>query len=260
MNLLSLSKVAFSYGDKCLFSDLNLTVSSSDFISIIGPNGSGKSTLLQLLNGLLKPSSGTVAFNNLSLARMSTRDIARNIAFVPQQTFVSHGFTALEIVLMGRFPYKSMAAMETDEDVAMAQQVLKTTGALHLADRRFDTLSGGEQQRVILASALVQQPAVLLLDEPTSALDLYYQLHIFKTLKMLNKSQKLTIISAVHDLNLAYRYSDKIWMLDSNARLITGTPDDILSPELLEPVFKVKMTVAEPFWLIPDNLIADGEL
>jgi len=227
-------------------------VNHGDFIGIVGPNGCGKSTLLQLIIGLLTPDKGTIQLNSADLVRLSPRKIARKMAFVPQHTVVSHGFSALEIVLMGRFPYKSMAALENKTDLKIAREMLETTQSGHLENRRFDTLSGGEQQRVILASALAQEPSVLLLDEPTSSLDLYYQLHIFQTLHRLNHENKLTIITVIHDLNLAKRYCQKIWMLGPECPFTQGPPETILTPEKLESVFNVKMKSIESGWLIPE--------
>ena len=187
--------------------------------------------------------------------RLSSREIARSISFVPQQTVVSHGFTAFEIVLMGRFPYKSMVALENSEDLEIAGKMMKETGAESFAHRRFDTLSGGEQQRVILASALAQEPSILLLDEPISALDVYYQVHIFNVLKKLNRTLNLTIVLAVHDLNYAARLCNRIWLINDQ-NILDGAPAEVLLPEVLAPIFRVEMKQL-PFglnenWLVPD--------
>jgi len=258
--LLTISDVTFSYPGQSLFTDFSITVNQGDVIGVIGPNGAGKSTLLQIMNGLLKYDSGEIFLKDQNLGSLSRREIAREIAFVPQYTVVAHAFTVMEIVLMGRFPYKSMLALDSNKDIKIVEKMLKVTGAAEFANRQFSTLSGGEKQRVILASALTQEPSLLLLDEPTSALDIYYQLHIFNTLANLNRDSGIAIVMAVHDLNLAGKFCNRIWLLDGPGKFLDGSPTDILKPEILEPVFHVKMTQAATEdgkqWLIP---VYDGK-
>lgn len=254
--ILAISNLDFTYPGQLLFEDFNIRVNQRDIIGIIGPNGSGKSTLLQLMNGLLKATSGNITLCGNNLSEMTPRQIARKVAFVPQNTVVAHAFTAMEIVLMGRFPYKSMVAFENSDDIRIAREMLEITGATILAERRFDTLSGGEKQRVILASSLAQQPSLLLLDEPTASLDIFFQLHIFDTLKTLNRNSGMTIVAAIHDLNLAGQYCNRIWLLGGPQKFLDGPPEKILKPAILEPVFRVGMNEiaisTNKRWLIPE--------
>ncbi|MBN1297074.1 ABC transporter ATP-binding protein [bacterium] len=256
VSIITLKNVSFSYDDTRLIHRVNLMVAPGDMIGIVGPNGSGKSTLLRLINGLLVPREGTVWLGSRPMQKVSTRSIARQIAFVPQQTVVAHGFSALEIVLMGRFPYKSMVAFENEEDLAIARRMMELTGTLPFSRRRFDSLSGGEQQRVILASALAQEPRVLVLDEPTSALDIFYQIDIFNILKRFNRDNRMTIICAVHDINLAARYCRRIWLMAKDRDIRDGEPGQVLNAETITSLFRVRMRAIATGhgwnWLIPD--------
>lgn len=255
--LLTVEHLAWSYPGNPVFTSFSNTVRRSDFIGVIGPNGVGKSTLLKLVNGVLTPDSGAIKLNGVNLRAMTPRQIARKMAFVPQQTVFANAFTVLEVVLMGRFPHKNFLGYENRDDIEMARSMLKSTGADAFEDRMFDTLSGGEKQRVILAAALAQQPDLLLLDEPLTGLDMYYQLHILSLLAQLNTQQNLTIITALHDINLAGMFCNRIWLLSGPDTHHDGSPEQVLTPDIIASVFRVKMTPVHTAtcsrWFIPET-------
>lgn len=255
-DILTIDNLSFSYDEDPFFSGLFLSVKPGDMIGVIGPNGSGKSTLLHLMNGFVKPCSGRIILEGKDLSQMDPRTIARSIAYVPQQTVVAHNFSVFEIVLMGRFPYKSFVAFENAEDLRVASRMLDLTGVSRFKNRRFHSLSGGEQQRVVVAAALAQEPSLMLLDEPTSALDIHYQLHIFNILRELNRTVGLTVVCAVHDINLASLYCDRIWLIDKDHSILDGHPNTILQPDRIGRIFDVHLqSVSTPngrTWLLPD--------
>jgi len=254
-HILTVSDLRFSYGDQTIFSDVSVTVRRGAMVGIIGPNGSGKSTLLHLLNGFKQPGGGVVRLDGENVHRMNPRSLARRIAYVPQQTVVAHDFSVMEIVLMGRFPYKSMVAFENDEDIRIAQEMLELTGVSEFRSRRFHSLSGGEQQRVIVAAALAQEPSLILLDEPTSALDIHYQMHIFNILSEMNRRNGLTVMCAIHDINLASLYCNRIWLLGEDNSIRDGSPSEIIRPEEIGRIFNVQLDAVTArdgrTWLIP---------
>ena len=204
---LSVRDVSFAYGRASLarpvLSNVSLDIERSSVVGLLGPNGSGKSTLMGIMSGVLSPRSGSVALDGRPVADMSRRDIARRIAVVPQETRATFDFTALEMVLMGRYPHLGPFELEGANDIEIARQAMVATGTSALEHRPFATLSGGEKQRVVIAGALAQASDMLLLDEPTAALDLRYQFEVVNVLKTLNAERKTTIVMSTHDLNLA---------------------------------------------------------
>jgi iron complex transport system ATP-binding protein len=182
---------------------VSVVIEPGDVLGILGPNGSGKTTLLRLLAGFLTPASGAVTLGGVGLASIPRRRFARRVAVVPQETHLAFDYSVLEIALMGRYPHLGPFELEGPGDLAIAREALAATGTAHLAGRSFSTLSGGEKQRVIIASALAQEADILLLDEPTASLDLGYQLDIAALLGRLNRERGLTMVVATHDLNFA---------------------------------------------------------
>lgn len=255
--VLTIENLGFSYSEKPIFTSINTSAIRGDFIGVTGPNGSGKSTLLKLLNGILKPNTGRITLQDSDLNELSHKTIAQKMAFVPQQTVFSNAFSVLEIVLMGRFPHKRFLGFENCEDIELARHMLALTESLDLENRSFNTLSGGEQQRVIVASALAQEPDILILDEPLTGLDVFYQLHILSILKSFNTDKGLTIIAAFHDVNLAGTFCNRIWMLNRPNVFLDDKPEHILTPDVLESVFNVSMhqveTPNKQRWLIPNT-------
>ena len=223
---------------------VSVEVPRGGFVGLLGPNGCGKTTLLKLLAGTLPPRQGSVALDGQPLAGMTRRAIARRIAVVPQETHPAFDFTVLEMVLMGRHPHLGMLTVEGPADIAIAEEALAATGTAHLAGRAYMTLSGGEKQRVIIASALAQVPDVLLLDEPTASLDLGYQMEIAALLRRLNRDRQVTLVLATHDLNLAASVCDTLLLLRGGQVLAHGPTAEVLTAGNVQALYGVPAEVA----------------
>ena len=240
---LSTNHVSYTYRRRAdagfALRDVSVTVAPHSFTGLLGPNGCGKTTLLRLLSGVLAPDAGSVALANEPLAALSRRAVARRLAVVPQETHPAFDYTALEMVLMGRHPHIGTLALEGPHDLAIANDAMDATGTVHLADRAYMTLSGGEKQRVIIASALAQQPEVLLLDEPTASLDLGYQLEIAALLTTLNRERGVTIVMATHDLNLAASVCDTLILMRDGRVLAQGPTSEALDARSVEQLYGV---------------------
>lgn len=235
--------LVFVYDERVILNNINLNITKGSIITMIGPNGSGKSTLLKNLASTLVPKGGAIFLDNKELERYSLKELAREIAVVPQNTNVEYDFTVYEIVLMGRNPYIGRFKHETSKDFDIVKEAMERTNTWHLRDRSIENLSGGESQRVIIARALSQEPQVLLLDEPTAALDMHHQIEILDLLKVLNKEKGVTIIMALHDINLAARYSKEILLLNKGIKIIMGSPEEVITKENLQKSYKVDMIV-----------------
>jgi cobalamin transport system ATP-binding protein len=208
-------------------------------VGILGPNGSGKTTLLRLLAGMLRPQSGIVTLNGRNLASLARPALARSVAVVPQETRLAFDYSVLEIALMGRYPHLGTFELEGPRDVAIAREALAATGTRALERRSFATLSGGEKQRVVIASALAQQTEILLLDEPTASLDLGYQFDVAALLARLNRERELTIVVATHDLNLAAGLCSSIVMLSEGRVVAAGPIGDTLTSLSIQTLYGV---------------------
>jgi iron complex transport system ATP-binding protein len=224
--------------------NVSLTVERGSLTGLLGPNGCGKTTLLKLLSGVLQPQHGVVSLNGVSLAGRSRRDIARHLAVVPQETHPAFDYTVMEMVLMGRHPHLGAFELEGPSDLALARQALVSTGTEHLAGRAYMTLSGGEKQRVVIASALTQTPDVLLLDEPTASLDLRYQLEIASLLTRLNRDRGVTMVLATHDLNLAAALCDRLILMRDGHVLTQGPTREVLTADTIQRIYDVDADVS----------------
>ena len=225
--MLSASDVSFAYGGArkeraFALHDVTMSVPRGSLTGLLGPNGCGKTTLLKLLAGVAAPDRGVVSIDGRSLGAISRRDLARRVAVVPQETHPAFDYTAMEMVLMGRHPHLGLFQLEGPHDLAVARDAMAATGTADLADRPYMTLSGGEKQRVVIASALAQDPGVLLLDEPTASLDLGYQLEVASLLVRLNRERGVTMVLATHDLNLAAAVCDSVLLLRDGRVLAQG--------------------------------------
>jgi iron complex transport system ATP-binding protein len=214
-----------------------------EILGILGPNGSGKTTLLRLLSGTRRSSSGEVLLDGRPLQELSRTAIARRIAVVPQETQLAFDYTVMEMVLMGRHPHLGLFELEGPADLAVARDALAATGTAHLDARLFNTLSGGEKQRVVIASALAQAADILLLDEPTASLDLGYQLEIAALLTRLNAERGVSIAVSTHDLNLAASLCDQVVLLREGRVLASGRTMDVLTPKSIQALFGVRADV-----------------
>jgi iron complex transport system ATP-binding protein len=229
-------QLGFAYG----LHDASFEFPRNGLITIAGPNGAGKSTLLGILAGLRSPYQGSCTYAGKEVRQWPRRDFARRVAFLPQSVRMEFPFTVEEVVLMGRTPYAS-GWFQTAEDRSAAHESMITTDTLAFRGRDFRSLSGGEAQRVILASALAQRPEALLLDEPATHLDLRHQLSLYRLLGELAKS--LLVVGVTHDLNLALQFSHRVMVVEDGRIAGDGAPRDVLNPALIARVFGVQATV-----------------
>lgn len=218
---------------------VDLSAGERQFVGIIGPNGSGKSTLLRCIYRTLKPTGGAVYLDGRPLEGWTVRESAQKVAVVAQHNYYNFDFSVRDVVLMGRSPHKRALDRDTAEDYAIIQEALETVGMAAFAERSFSTLSGGEQQRVILARALAQQTPCLILDEPTNHLDIKYQLELMDIVKGLDR----TVISAIHDLNIAAMYCDRLYAVKDGEIVGSGPPAELLTETFIRLVYEVDARV-----------------
>jgi iron complex transport system ATP-binding protein len=237
------SNLSFSYGEAPVLHGISTSIANGDFVAVVGPNGAGKSTFLKILAGLSRGYSGSVEFNAVPLSGIPPRELARKVAFVPQDTHIVFPFTVSQIVLMGRLPHQAKGLFDSGADADQAELAMRSTGTLHLAGKTFNQLSGGERQRVVLASALAQEPEVLLLDEPTVYLDLKHQIHFYDIVEWLNVERGMTIVSVTHDVNLAAWYARRMIAVRAGVFVADGTPDSVLTPVSIHDIFDINATV-----------------
>ncbi len=244
-DLLWADNVSFRYaaGAPLVVDGVSVRLSEGALAGILGPNGSGKTTLLRLLSGTQTPTAGRVLLNDRPLDQLSRRDAARQIAVVPQETDLAFEYTALEIVLMGRHPHLGVFTVEGPDDVRIAQEAMSATGTVHLAERPFHQLSGGEKQRVGIAAALAQSSGVLLLDEPTASLDLGYQLEISSLLTRLNRDHGVTMAVSTHDLNLAASICRELILMRDGKVLAAGPTTEVLTADNVRRLYDVDAEV-----------------
>lgn len=226
-------------GGNHILNGVSIGARQNDFVGLIGPNGSGKSTLLKCIYRVLEPTDGAVLLDGRTLSDYSYRESAKRIAVLAQHNYYNFEFSVRDVVLMGRSPHKRHMERDNAEDFRIVQEALELVGMGRFADRSFSTLSGGEQQRVILARALAQQTPCLILDEPTNHMDVKYQLQLMDIVKKLNR----TIISAVHDLNIAAMYCTQIYVLKAGKVVACGTPEEVLTEKMIREVYEVEAEV-----------------
>lgn len=228
-------------GSSKILKGIDIHISEGEFVGVIGPNGSGKSTLLKCIYRVLKPSRGAILLNEKKLYTYSTKDSAKQMAVVAQHNHYNFDFSVQDVVLMGRSPHKKVMQRDYAEDFRIARESLEKVGMERFKERSFSTLSGGEQQRVILARALTQQTQCLILDEPTNHLDIKYQLQLMDIVKSLN----LTVVAAIHDLNIAAMYCDKLFVVKEGKVVAYGSPKEVLTKELIKEVYEVNVDILE---------------
>lgn len=226
---------------KEIVKSVSMRAEGKKFIGIIGPNGSGKSTLLKCIYRVLKPSGGTVYLDDIAMESLTYRESAQKLAVVAQHNYYNFDFTVQEVVMIGRAPHKKPLERDNAQDYAIVREALRKVEMEGYGDRIFSTLSGGEQQRIILARALAQKTECLILDEPTNHLDVKYQLQILDVVKSMN----FTVIAALHDLNIAAMYCDYLYVLKDGEIKHLGTPKDILNEELIKEIYEVDANVLE---------------
>lgn len=241
--LLDLERVSFAYGRHLAVRELSLQIAEGEMLAIAGPNGSGKSTLLGVLSGVRRPSAGVVRLAGRDLQDYDRRTVARTVAVVPQESAIAFPYRVGEMVLIGRAPFLRGFGLESAHDLEVAEEAMRRTGVLALADRPLGELSGGERQRVIVARALAQEPRLLLLDEPTTFLDLRHAVEILDLLADLNRRQGLTVVAVLHDLTIAAMYFRRIAFLREGALAGDGPPAEVLTEATLRAIFDADVRV-----------------
>lgn len=236
---LEIKNLYYSYGSGDANEDVSLHVNHGEFVGLIGPNGSGKSTVLKNVYRGLIPDKGQIILDGKDLLKMSYKETAQKMAVVGQEHEIPFDFMVEEIVAMGRAPYKKLFDMDTKEDKEIVRHALEHLGMEKMLKRSYQHLSGGEKQRVVIARAIAQMCDIFILDEPTNHLDISYQIQVFDLIKRLN----VTVLSAIHDLNMAALYCDRIYVLKSGRVVLNGTPEEVLTPENILEVYGVHSQV-----------------
>jgi iron complex transport system ATP-binding protein len=257
--MIELNNVSLGYDHRAILRDVNMKARPGQILGLVGPNGSGKSTLIRGMTRIIDLFSGRILIDGRDIKTIKRDELARLVATVPQSPALPGAFTAFEVVLMGRTPHLGLLRYEGGTDLAIAWQAMKATHTQSFAERRVSELSGGERQRVVIARALTQQPKALLLDEPTANLDINHQVEILNLVKSLCREQSLTVIIALHDLNLAAQYCDWMVMLNGGKVYAEGTPADILTAPNIKKVYGAEVCVyPHPINKLPATLIMAG--
>jgi iron complex transport system ATP-binding protein len=256
--MLKIENLSVFYGARRVLQDVSLEVQSGQVLALIGPNGAGKSTLVRAVSGVIPVLAGKVQVDGKNLLALPAMQRARFLAVVPQALAMPPAFSAWETVLLGRTPYLNFLGQISEKDEQIARLALERVDALDLAERRVGELSGGEQQRVLLARALAQSTPILLLDEPTVHLDLQHQVSLMETVCSLAHNDNLAVLVALHDLNLAAIYADRVALLVAGEVKATGSAREVLTPELISAAYHLPVRVVpHPFtdapWVLPDR-------
>lgn len=238
---LELAGIQFSYGSSDILRNVCLNVENGEILSLVGPNGSGKTTILKCINRILKPKRGEILLEGRNIDTMKSKELARTFGYVPQSSPASFPLTVFDMVLLGRKPYIGWKIGKSDREAVF--KIIKQMGLDEMAFRTFNELSGGEKQRVLVARAFAQEPQVLLFDEPTSNLDLRYQFEILDIVAGMVKRGGLSAVMAMHDLNLASRFSDKIVMLKSGTIFAAGRCPEVISTGNIREVYGIEVAV-----------------
>jgi iron complex transport system ATP-binding protein len=256
---ISIQGLTFSYNSHKILDDLDVAVDGSEILSLVGPNGSGKTTLIKCIDRILKP-KGSILLDGKEVERMSRQEVARIIGYVPQSSSTPLATTVFDTVLMGRRPHINWRV--SDADLDKVADVLERLHLEELAMRDFAQLSGGQKQKVLIARALAQEPAVLLLDEPTSNLDMRHQLEVMETISSLVKEKRISAVMAIHDLNLASRFSDKLVMLKNGRVWAAGEPKALLNEANIGKVYGIEAVVMNALgrpYIVPMRSLGGGD-
>ena len=239
----AVNNLSYAYGSQQVLQSLSFSIDRGQIFIIIGPNGAGKTTLIKLMAGIIKRQSGRIDVMQKSIGSYSQKKMAQVLAYVPQGLPTGFPFTTEETVLLGRAPHQNVLGFASQNDLDIALQAMKFTEVDHLARRKLDQLSGGEQQRVLMARALCQQPQVILLDEPTASLDLSHQIRIMDLMEKLKAEKRVTVVMVSHDVNLAAMYADQLLLLKAGQIVRMGTPGAVLNFETLEETYNCQLLV-----------------
>lgn len=241
--LLSAENISFAYAGVPTLTEIDLALDGGALRALLGPNGSGKTTLLKILTGILPPARGAVKYEGVDIKTLSRREIARRVALVPQELNLQFAFTVRQMVMLGRTPHTSALGGPSKNDREIVERVMEMTETVEMRDRVITELSGGEQQRVVIAMALAQEPRVLLLDEPTVHLDINHQVEILDLVRKLNRERGLTVLATMHDLNLASLYFNDLVLLERGHIAAQGAPPDVLTAERIRAIFHTDVLV-----------------
>lgn len=241
--MLNIDSLTVSYGSKAVLHEVSLDIEPGEILALIGPNGAGKSTLIRAVSGVVPISSGRISFDGKDLSNLSTGQRARVLAVVPQARQLGGAFSVEQVVMMGRTPYLNWLGRESESDRAAVRLALKQASLDSFAERQIANLSGGEQQRVLLARALAQSTPVLLLDEPTNHLDLHHQTNLLSLVRNLTLEKQLTVVMALHDLNLVSFVADKVALLVDGRLESLGTPHEVLRAEQISAAYHTRVEV-----------------
>ncbi|MHA6252604.1 ABC transporter ATP-binding protein [Oceanobacillus sp. CAU 1775] len=257
--MIRVEAVRKQYGEKTILTDISFSLKEREILGIIGPNGSGKSTLLKLLSGVEPPSSGKVYFKNNEVQKYTRKEIAKSVAVLQQEALPMIGFTVREVVEMGRFPFQNWLGEDLIDVDSFIDSILDKMNLTALSDRHLEQLSGGERQRVGLAKTMAQSPNVLMLDEPTTYLDIGHQIHLMDRIHSWQREEEMTVISVLHDLNLATLYCDRLLLLNNGRVEAIGTPYEIIQEDLIEKVYGIRPIITtHPSNGLP-QIILEGE-
>jgi len=254
--MIELDDVSLGYNHKAVLHDVSMKAGPGQILGLVGPNGSGKSTLIKGMTGVIDLFSGHIFIDGRDITTIKREQLARLVATVPQSPALPGAFTAFEVVLMGRTPHLGLLRYEGGKDLTIAWQAMGATHTQSFAERRVSEISGGERQRLVIARALTQQPKAMLLDEPTANLDINHQVEILNLVKNLCLEQSLTVVIAIHDLNLAAQYCDWMVMLNGGKVYAEGTPLDILTAPNIKRVYGADVCVyPHPINKLPTTII-----
>jgi len=231
------------YDERLIVKDLNVAIPQGKITALVGANGSGKSTILKTMARLMNPSAGAVLLDGKSIHKQSTREVAKQLAILPQNPTAPDGLTVSELVSYGRFPYQKGFGSLNRDDRSIIQWAIESTRMVEFSDRPIDQLSGGQRQRAWIAMALAQQTDILFLDEPTTFLDMAHQLEVLELLQELNATAKRTIVMVVHDLNHASRYANHMVAIKSGTVVGEGSPEEVMTQDILRKVFGIEADI-----------------
>lgn len=246
----------FGYSSEKILDGVYGAINKGEFATIIGPNGTGKSTLVKCINGILKAQNGKVHIGGTDIGHMPLKDVGKMISYVPQSSNSLFNLSVFDMVLLGRRPHSSWRCSKNDREKAL--KALEFLNIEHLAMRNYNELSGGQQQKVIIARALAQETQIIILDEPISNLDIRHQIEVMEIIKELVNKAGVTVISIVHDLNLAIRYSDKIVVMNHGRIVAIGEPQKVMTEDIISSVYGVRaklMRIDDDVYVIPQELI-----
>lgn len=235
MEYIKIEALSYEIGERSILKDIDLSAEQKRFVGLIGPNGSGKTTLLKHLYNAVRAKKKTVFINSKGIEEYSQKELAREVTVMKQENLSAFDYCVFDMVLMGRAPYRNTYEEYTEDDERRARRALEYVGMERYAEQSYQSLSGGEKQRVLIARSLTQDTEVLVLDEPTNHLDIYYQMFLMQLIRGLKK----TVISVFHDLNLAFKFCDYVYVLKDGEIRAAGAPKDVLTEEMIREVFRL---------------------